>query len=150
MVIIMYEEFKAHCIAAYGGYIKDDKELLSCTSGGIATALSIKFIEDGGYVAGVKYTLDFKSAEYYISNKIAMSGSVNTSKAGKYTITYTVTNSSGSKATVKRTITVKGKESSNNKDKDKESKENKTEDKPAENKDTDKKEEKKSEEKSEQ
>lgn len=85
-----------------------------------------------------------------ISSKIAMSGSVNTSKAGKYTITYTVTNSGGSKATVKRTITVKGKESSNNKDKEKESKENKTEDKPAENKDTENKEEKKSEEKSEQ
>lgn len=65
----MYEEFKEHCIAAYSGYIKDNKELLSCTSGGIATALSIKFIEEGGYVAGVKYTSDFKSAEYYITNK---------------------------------------------------------------------------------
>lgn len=65
----MYENFKNHCIAAYGGYIKDDKELLSCTSGGIATALSYKFIENGGYVAGVKYTTDFKNAEYYITNK---------------------------------------------------------------------------------
>ncbi len=88
-----------------------------------------------------------------ISSKISMSGSVNTSKAGKYTITYTVTNSSGSKATVKRTITVKGKESSNNnkeKEKEKENKENKTEEKPAENKDTDKKEESKTTEKTEQ
>ena len=66
----MFEEYKKHCIAAYGGYIKDDKELLSCTSGGIATALSIQFIEDGGYVVGVKYTSNFKNAEYYITNKI--------------------------------------------------------------------------------
>ena len=66
----MYEEFKNHCIAAYGGYYKDDKELLTVTSGGIATALSRKFIEDGGYVAGVKYTADFRNAEYYITNKL--------------------------------------------------------------------------------
>lgn len=43
-----------------------------------------------------------------ISNKIEISGTVNTSKAGKYTISYTVKNSSGKTATVKRTITVKG------------------------------------------
>ncbi len=66
----MYEEYKEHCIACYGGYIKDNKELLSCTSGGIATALSKKFIEDGGYVVGVKYAPDFKSALYYVTNDI--------------------------------------------------------------------------------
>ncbi|MCR5349806.1 MAG: Coenzyme F420 hydrogenase/dehydrogenase, beta subunit C-terminal domain [Acholeplasmatales bacterium] len=65
----MYEDFKEHCIAAYGGYLKDNNELLSCTSGGIATAISVKFIEDGGYVAGVKYTQDFKNAEYLLTNK---------------------------------------------------------------------------------
>ena len=45
-----------------------------------------------------------------ISNKVTISGSVNTSKAGKYTITYTVKNSKGKTATAKRTITVKGSE----------------------------------------
>lgn len=45
-----------------------------------------------------------------ISNKVSISGSVNTSKAGKYTITYTVTNSNGKTATKTRTITVKTKE----------------------------------------
>ena len=42
-----------------------------------------------------------------ISSKISISGSVNTSKAGKYTITYTVKNSSGKTVTKTRTITVK-------------------------------------------
>lgn len=45
-----------------------------------------------------------------LSGKIAISGAVNTSKAGTYTVTYTVTNSKGKVATVKRTITVKAKE----------------------------------------
>lgn len=45
-----------------------------------------------------------------ISSKISISGSVNTSKAGKYTITYTIKNSSGKTATKTRTITVKAKE----------------------------------------
>ena len=45
-----------------------------------------------------------------ISSKISISGSVNTSKAGKYTITYSVKNSSGKTATKTRTITVKAKE----------------------------------------
>ena len=42
-----------------------------------------------------------------ISNKILISGAVNTSKAGIYTITYTVKNSGGISNTAKRTITVK-------------------------------------------
>ena len=45
-----------------------------------------------------------------ISNKITTSGTVNTSKAGKYTISYSVKNSKGKTTTVKRTITVKAKE----------------------------------------
>ena len=45
-----------------------------------------------------------------ISSKIAISGSVNTSKAGKYTITYSVKNSSGKTVTKTRTITVNAKE----------------------------------------
>ena len=42
-----------------------------------------------------------------ITSKIKTSGIVSTSKPGKYTITYSVTNSKGKTATVKRTITVK-------------------------------------------
>ena len=45
-----------------------------------------------------------------ITNKIETSGSVNTSKAGKYEITYKVKNSKGKETTVKRTINVKEKE----------------------------------------
>ena len=45
-----------------------------------------------------------------ISSKISISGSVNTSKAGKYTITYSVKNSNGKTVTKTRTITVKAKE----------------------------------------
>ena len=45
-----------------------------------------------------------------ISNKISISGSVNTSKAGKYTITYSVKNSNGKTVTKTRIITVKAKE----------------------------------------
>ena len=55
-----------------------------------------------------------------ISNKITTSGTVNTSKAGKYTITFSVTNSKGKTATVKRNITVKAKETQKPADKPKE------------------------------
>lgn len=45
-----------------------------------------------------------------ITNKISISGAVNTSKAGTYTVTYTVKNSNGKETTVKRTIVVKAEE----------------------------------------
>lgn len=45
-----------------------------------------------------------------ITSKISITGSVNTSKAGKYTITYSVKNSNGKTVTKTRTITVKAKE----------------------------------------
>ena len=43
-----------------------------------------------------------------ITDKIKMSGKVDTSKAGTYTITYTVEDSSGNKATATRTVIVRG------------------------------------------
>ena len=43
-----------------------------------------------------------------LTNKIKVSGTVNTSKAGTYTITYTVQDSAGNKAMVTRIVTVKG------------------------------------------
>lgn len=66
------EELKQtkHDIAAYAGYLTDEKELLECTSGGIATALSKQMIRLGGYVAGVAYSKDFRTAEYVITNKL--------------------------------------------------------------------------------
>ena len=57
-----------HDIAAYAGYLKNEKELLDCSSGGIASALARKTIHQGGFVAGVAYSKDFKTAEYVIIN----------------------------------------------------------------------------------
>lgn len=56
-------------IAAYAGYLTDSDELLSCTSGGIATALSRQMIRNGGYVAGVAYSDDFYEAVYELTNR---------------------------------------------------------------------------------
>ena len=62
----MYEQFAGHDIKAYAGYLSEDSDLLACSSGGIATALSRYVIEQGGYVAGVAYSEDFLSAKYEI------------------------------------------------------------------------------------
>lgn len=66
----MFEEFANHDIAAFAGYVDDVDELLQCTSGGLATAMSKKMIEEGGYVAGVRYSDDFKRAYYDIVSDI--------------------------------------------------------------------------------
>ena len=47
-----------------------------------------------------------------LTDSIMISGAVNTSKAGTYTVTYTVKDSNGNTSTKKRTIIVKGKEPS--------------------------------------
>ena len=57
-----------HTIAAYAAYLRDDRELLECASGGVATALARAVIRAGGYVAGVAYTADFMDAQYTIVN----------------------------------------------------------------------------------
>lgn len=62
----MFEEYKEHDVAVYGGYLEDDTKLLQSSSGGIATALTEFMLEQGGYVAGVAYTEDFYGAEYII------------------------------------------------------------------------------------
>ena len=64
----MYENYKSHDIAIYAGFLKDDKELLECASGGIATALARQVIRAGGYVAGVSYSEDFYTAKYELAN----------------------------------------------------------------------------------
>ena len=48
----------------YAGYLEDEKELVSCASGGLATALSEKFIRGGGVVYGCAYSEDFRRVEY--------------------------------------------------------------------------------------
>lgn len=48
----------------YSGYINDEKELLSTSSGGVATALSRVFISNGGCVFGARYSEDFYRVEY--------------------------------------------------------------------------------------
>lgn len=67
----MFEEYKKHDVAVYGGYLSDVSKLMQCTSGGIATAMSEYMIKQGGYVAGVVYSDDFYSAEYILTNKIS-------------------------------------------------------------------------------
>lgn len=62
----MFEEYREHDIAVFAGYITDSRELLECSSGGLATAMARKMIQSGGYVAGVRYTEDFYSAKYVI------------------------------------------------------------------------------------
>ena len=58
-----------HDIAAYAAYVEDSQEVLSCSSGGVATALARQMLRQGGYVAGVTYTPDFKEAVYAITNQ---------------------------------------------------------------------------------
>lgn len=51
-------------IKAYSGYFINNNELLSCASGGAATAFSELIINSGGVVFGVCYSSDYKRAEY--------------------------------------------------------------------------------------
>ncbi len=65
----MFHEYQAHDIAVYGGYLENDNELLECTSGGIATAISKYMLSLGGLVAGVSYSKDFYAAQYEIIDR---------------------------------------------------------------------------------
>lgn len=65
----MYEPYSGHDIAAYAGYVNDRRELMECSSGGVATALARAVIRRGGYVAGVRYSRDFMEAEYEIVHR---------------------------------------------------------------------------------
>ena len=64
------EAYADHDLAAYAGYVESAEELLSCSSGGVATALSREMIRRGGCVAGVTYTPDFREAVYAIADRM--------------------------------------------------------------------------------
>lgn len=66
----MDNTIKGRDIAVYAGYLKNDSEILTCSSGGIATALSRRIIMEGGYVAGAAYSEDFHSARYEIAHSL--------------------------------------------------------------------------------
>lgn len=67
----MYSEYDKHDVAVYGGYLKDNANILQSTSGGIATALSEFMLQQGGYVVGVAYSDDFYKAEYVVIDNIS-------------------------------------------------------------------------------
>lgn len=66
----MNEDINSYKKEVYAGFLVDDKELLECTSGGMATAFSKYMIQHGGYVIGVSYSDDFYSAQYEIAHSM--------------------------------------------------------------------------------
>lgn len=58
-------------LKSYSGYYKDNVKLKQSSSGGIATAIAEKFIAGGGVCFGVKYTDDFRKAEYCCIDKVS-------------------------------------------------------------------------------
>lgn len=59
------EKTKNFLEIAYAGYVNDEIELLSSSSGGLATAIAKAFIKNfQGVVFGVQYSADFKKTEY--------------------------------------------------------------------------------------
>ena len=59
-----YQAVCSDFIDFYAGYLEDQKELVSCASGGLATALSRNFLNHGGVVYGCTYSEDWRSIEY--------------------------------------------------------------------------------------
>lgn len=66
----MYERYLEHDLKVCAGYLKREEELMQSASGGIATALSRKIIQEGGMVAGVAYKKDFSGAEYILTDSM--------------------------------------------------------------------------------
>lgn len=54
----------ANSLTAYYGYFRESESLAQSASGGAATALAEKVIEEGGVVFGVAFSEDFRSAEF--------------------------------------------------------------------------------------
>ena len=64
----------------YSGHFKDDAKLLASASGGAATALAESVISKNGVVFGVRYSADFRSAEYCCIEEIDDLGQIKGSK----------------------------------------------------------------------
>lgn len=79
-------EFKAKSefIGFYAGSYKNDEQTVSCSSGGLATAIEIAFIKSGGIVYGASYSQDWKRNEYVRVDSIA---GIESLKSSKYTQT---------------------------------------------------------------
>lgn len=75
-------------IEAYQGYHIDNNELLKSASGGLATAISEKIINNSGVVYGVVYSDDFKSAHYACATTIEELQPLQSSKYIKAHLTY--------------------------------------------------------------
>lgn len=68
-------------LKTYAGYSSNPEILLTTTSGGFATELSQMIIQDGGLVAGVRYSPDFLTAEYSLAGHLE---GLNEFKGSKY------------------------------------------------------------------
>lgn len=66
--------------AFYAGYFIDNAELISCASGGLATAISKKFLLSQGIVYGCAYSKTFNSVEYLRVTDISALEKLKTSK----------------------------------------------------------------------
>ena len=76
-----YQAVCSDFIDFYAGYLEDQKELVSCASGGLATALSRNFLNHGGVVYGCAYSEDWRSIEYI---KVTNESEINRLKTSKY------------------------------------------------------------------
>ena len=61
---------ETHNLKTYAGSLGDRDEVLKSSSGGAFVALANVFLQKKGYVCGVVYSIDFKSAYHICSNKL--------------------------------------------------------------------------------
>lgn len=66
----------------YAGSYKSDKTTVSCSSGGLATAIEVSFIKNGGIVYGAAYSSDYKRNEYIRVDRV---DDIEYLKSSKYT-----------------------------------------------------------------
>lgn len=57
-------ENKSPYIKSYGGYSTNERIINSCASGGVATALALTVIRNGGIVYGVRFNGEYSASEY--------------------------------------------------------------------------------------
>lgn len=65
-----YDGIESDFRGFYAGYLKNDVDLISCASGGLATAISRKFINSDGVVYGCAYSDGWKSIIYKRAEKM--------------------------------------------------------------------------------